>query len=135
VPVISAVSAGLAASGIIATLLASAIVATLLATASAHAAGPSTLPTIHTAPHISITNTLTSVPRVTPVVPITTARPPCHGYGYGYGYGCGGPPAPVDPQNPRFTVGPTDDQFDTTGNLNPGGGGGATKPGKKPNLD
>jgi len=114
-------------------LFMSAVSAGLLASASAHAAGPSTLPTIHTAPHISMTNTMTSVPQVTPVVPITTDRPPCH---YGYGYGCGGSPPPaVYPQNPRFTTGPTNDSFDTTGNLNPGGGGGGTKPGKKPNLD
>ena len=130
---VSVVSAGLVASGMIATLLASAIVATLLASASAHAASLPTMPTIRTAPHISMSDAVTSVPQVTPIVPITTASPPCHGYGYGYG--CGGPPPPAYPQYPRFTSGPTNDQFDTTGNLNPGGGGGGTKPGKKPNLD
>ena len=45
-----------------------------------------------------------------------------------YPRGYGGPKEP--PPIPRNN---SNDQFDTNGNLNPGGGGGV-KPGKKPNL-
>ena len=106
----------------------------MLAGANANAASFSTMPTIHSAPRLNLSVT-SGVATTSPVVPITTTdhRPPCH---YGYGYGCTGLPAPpaVGPHYPRLTIGPTNDQFDTTGNLNPGGGGGGVKPGKKPNA-
>ena len=53
--------------------------------------------------------------------------------GRGYGYPSYVPPPVAAPTRPRFTEFTTNDQFDTNGNLNPGGGGGM-KPGKKPNL-
>jgi len=55
--------------------------------------------------------------------------------GRGYGSGYPAPPAYAGPQRPRFTIFNSNDQFDTNGNLNPGGGGGGIKPGKHPNLD
>jgi hypothetical protein len=51
---------------------------------------------------------------------VLAGRPP------GYGYGPHTPP-PL----PRSSA---NDPFDTSSNLNPGGGGGGTKPGHKPNL-
>jgi hypothetical protein len=59
---------------------------------------------------------------------ITTFRTP----GYGYPSYTPPPAVAVSPHAPvRFN---TNDQFDTGGNINPGSGGGGTKPGKKPNL-
>jgi hypothetical protein len=55
--------------------------------------------------------------------------------GRGYGSGYPAPPVYAGPQRPRITVFNSNDQFDTNGNLNPGGGGGGTKAGKHPNLD
>jgi hypothetical protein len=107
------------------------IAAGMLASASANSASFSTMPTIHTGPRLNL-NVTPSVTPITPVVPITTTdhRGPC--------YGCGAPPpaAPCyyHPADCRLTFGPTNDQFDTTGNLNPGGGGGGVKSGKKPNA-
>src|ERR1700750_604827 len=59
---------------------------------------------------------------VNQAMPVDTFRhPPCYA-----DYGCGPAPAPAPyPGYPhRTTVFDTNDQFDTTGNLNPGGGNG-----------
>jgi hypothetical protein len=54
--------------------------------------------------------------------------------GRGYDYPSYPAPPAAYPTRPRFTEFETNDQFDTNGNLNPGGGGGGVKPGKEPNL-
>jgi hypothetical protein len=46
--------------------------------------------------------------------------------------GQGGYPAPKGP--PPLTRSSANDPFDTSSNLNPGGGGGGTKPSSKPSL-
>jgi hypothetical protein len=54
--------------------------------------------------------------------------------GRSYGYPSYPAPPAAYPTRPSFAEFETNDPFDTNGNLNPGGGGGDVKPGKKPNL-
>ena len=114
------------------------IAAGTFTSATAEAGGFSTIPSIRVAPRITVSST--TITPMRPVMPIETAdhHLRCH-YGYRcgdeYGYGSGEPPAPaVAPQHSRVTVFNTNDQFDTTGNPNPGGGDSGMKPGKKPNA-
>jgi hypothetical protein len=103
------------------------LASSIIASVGAHAAGLSFGPTISGGSQIGWGGS------VNQVMPVDTFRhPPCYA-----DYGCGPAPAPATyPGYPhRPTLFDTNDQFDTTGNLNPGGGGGGVKPGKKPNLD
>jgi hypothetical protein len=81
----------------------------LLASASAEAASFTTSPIGATGPHISNPATVMS------------RRPPCNDCGPK-----GPPPIPRNAAN---------DRYDTSKDLNPGGGGGGYKPGRKPSLD
>ena len=108
------------------------IAAGLLASANAEAASLN-IPTMRITPPVSINNTIRSNVTIAPVKPIGPVmtmdhHPPCYS-------GCAGAPPPAYQRYPRRTVFDSNDQFDTTGNLNPGGGnGGGIKPGKKPNA-
>jgi hypothetical protein len=103
------------------------VTAGVLANVGAHAANLSFVPTMSAGSQIGWGGSTNQA------MPVDTFRhPPCYA-----DYGCGGAPAPATyPGYPhRLQLFDTNDQFDTTGNLNPGGGGGGVKPGKKPNLD
>jgi hypothetical protein len=90
------------------------VTAGVLASASADAAGLS--------PNLNFHSTGPSSTTV-----LATGRTP----GYGPSYV---PPPSYGGSRPRFTQFDSNDQFDTNGNINPGGGGGGAKPGKSPNL-
>jgi hypothetical protein len=92
------------------------ITAGVLASASADAAGLS--------PNLNIRST-----GPTNTATLATGRIPGHGYP-----SYTPPPAVYGGPRPHITQFNSNDQFDTNGNINPGGGGGGTKPSKSPNL-